>query len=186
MQMANRLAIFPPRVRPEIFVAVWCAFGAPSASLPGHSDLQPSWLTPPAVAAPPLHGQERPRAESGALPPIAPVRQPSPPSTTPDGAVAPGRSSGMVQQSPPNSFTGFGLNRTDDQTARATAPLGRGDANVRGVDPTFAHHVTQPLASMRAVAPPLQPVSPAVLLWPHRPTQPLASFCHAHAGRADQ
>ena len=82
----------------------------------------------------------------------------------------------MVQQSPPNSSTGFGLNRTGDQTACATAPLGRGDANVRGDDPTFAHHVTQPLASLRAAAPPLQPVSPAVLLWPHRPTQPLASL----------
>ena len=88
--------------------------------------------------------------------------------------------------SPLSSFTGYRQDRASDQTARATAPLGRGDADVRGVDPTFAHHVTQPLASMRAVAPPLQPVSPAVLLWPHRPTQPLASFCHAHAGRADQ
>ena len=160
-------------------VAVWCAFGAPSASLPGHSDLQPSWLTPPAVAPPLLHGQERPRAESGALPPIAPVRPPSPPppTTTPDGAVAPGRSSEQVLLIPSLSlYLAKGLNRTDDQTARATASLRRGDADVRGDDPTLAHHVAQPLTSPRAAAPLLQPVSPAVLPWPHRPTQPLASL----------
>ena len=104
------------------------------------------------------------------------MRPPSPLSTTPDGAVAPGRSSERVLNSPSSSFTGYGQHRTDDQTARATTPLGRGDANVRGVDPTFTHHVTQPLASLRAAAPPLQPVSQAVLPWPHRPTQPLASL----------
>ena len=160
-------------------VALWCSFGAPSALLPGHPDLQPSWLSPPAVAAPPLHGQERPRAESGALPPIAPVRPPSTPptTTTPDGAVAPGRSSEQVLLIPYLSlYLAKGLNRTDDQTARATASLRRGDANVRGDDPTFAHHVAQPLASPRAAAPPLQPVSPAMLPWPHRPTQLLASL----------
>ena len=83
------------------------------------------------------------------------------------------RSSEQVLHSPLSSFTGYGQDRAGDQTARATAPLARGDANVRGVDPTFAHHVTQPLASLRAAAPPLQP---AVLLWPHRPTQLLASW----------
>ena len=36
--------------------------------------------------------------------------------------------------------------------------------------------MAQPLASLRAAAPPLQPVSPTVLPWPHRPTQPLASL----------
>ena len=105
------------------------------------------------------------------------MRPPSPPPTTPDGAVAPGRSSEQVLLIPYLSlYLAKGLNRTDDQTARATASLRRGDADVRGDDPTFAHHVTQPLASLRAAAPPLQPVSPAVLLWPHRPTQPLASL----------
>ena len=125
------------------------------------------------VAAPPLHGQGRQRAESGALPPSAPVRPPPP--TTPNGAVAPGKSSEQVRQYPPNSSTGCGPNQTDAQTARATLFSGVA-SNLRGVDPMFAHHVAQSLASLCFAALPLQPVFPAVLPWPHRPTQPLASL----------
>ena len=41
---------------------------------------------------------------------------------------------------------------TQDQTARATAPLmaTHGDANVRGGDPTFAHNVTHPAGRITA------------------------------------
>lgn len=49
----------------------------------------------------------------GAVPPPAPVRPPATVLPSPDAAVAPGRSSEQVQQSPPLSYTGFGLNRTD-------------------------------------------------------------------------
>ena len=101
-----------------------------------------------------------------------------------DGVVAQGRSTEQVLLIPYLSlYLAKGPNRTDDLIARATTPLGRGDAKMRGVDPTFAHHVTQPsrFTARRCATSPTGFPGASLAAPPH----PTVGIIARHATRAD-